>query len=136
MSSPTLSMIKYIINRYYHTCRVNVCGLELIFDLLLQTFLSIQRIGANSYPTNYRIFHIVKGMVDLHLKCDFFQIPLWFFYWVYFIAYFYLHIFHRIDRIKKNSSSLMLNKYLLLMDRKLCKLMVWSWDQIPEFSFW
>ena len=44
-------------------CRVQFLRLAFIFDLFLQTFLLIQMISVNNFPTNRRIVTSVKVMV-------------------------------------------------------------------------
>ena len=68
LKSPTLSMIKYIINCYHHACRLQFRRLEFIFDLFLQTFLFIKITNTNNCPKICRIFPNAKGMCAFDFK--------------------------------------------------------------------
>ena len=51
-------------------CKVQYLGIELIFDLLLHTFVLIQRICTHNFPNNVKIVPSVKDVVAFDFKCD------------------------------------------------------------------
>ena len=53
-------------------CKVQYLGIELIFDLLLHTFVLIQRICTHNFPNNVKIVPSVKDVVAFDFKFDIF----------------------------------------------------------------
>ena len=75
-------------------------GTSIDFDLCLQTLLLIQIISANIFLPTVELFVLLRVCLPLISSANCFQTPLGFFHLVYFIACFFLQIFHPNERTR------------------------------------